>query len=110
MWDIGVRCWTVVVLVVVVVVSWLLQTDSDGIPYHAYLGMRAADIHIKTHMHTAAPINRSISQSASPSSAQSVGRGRSSRIVSGAPPVSTTQRAAASSLHPVAWPTYRCPC
>lgn len=105
LWDIGVRCRTVVV------VSWLLQTDSDGIPYHAYLGTRAADIHIKTHIHTAAPINRSISQSARPCfSPSQVSRGRSSRIVSGAPPVSTTQRAAASSLHPVAWPTYRCPC
>lgn len=74
MWDIGVRCCTVVV--VVVVVSWLLQTDSDGIPYHAYLGMRAADIHIKTHMHTAAPINRSISQSISQSFLRSVSRSR----------------------------------
>lgn len=85
--------------------SWCrgLQTDSDGIPYHAYLGMRAADIHIKTHMHTAL-IHRSIKsigQSARPSFTQSVGRGGSSRIVSGGSPVSTTQRAAASSLHPV---------
>lgn len=72
LWDIGVRCCTVVV------VSWLLQTDSDGIPYHAYLGTRAADIHIKTHIHTAAPINRSISQSARPcfSPSQSVAADR----------------------------------
>lgn len=54
--------------------------------------MQRTCIHIHIHIHTA-PID------------QSTSRGGSSRIVSG-PPVSTTQRAAASSLHPMAH--YRC--
>lgn len=132
----GCRLWTVSAYrpCRAVRVSWCrgagrLQTDSDGIAYHAYLGRHAADVHPHPHPHphphaqsTHQSVDRSISQSIStyvlpslqslnhsvPQSAgRSVGRsvGRSRQIESyrvGGRAVSTSQRAAASSLHPLA--------
>ncbi|KAH8769809.1 hypothetical protein F5883DRAFT_56886 [Diaporthe sp. PMI_573] len=118
----GCRLWTISACRRCRAVSWCrgsgrLQTDSNGIPYHAYLGRHAADMHPHPHQNphpqcTHQPVDQAVRQSVSQSVSQqvgrSVGRGRSSRIVSGGGPVSTTQRAAASRSPPAGLAHYRC--
>lgn len=76
----GCRLWTISACRPCRAVSWCrgsgrLQTDSDGIPYHAGLGRHAADMHPHPHQNphpqsTHQSINRSVGQSISSPSRQ----------------------------------------